>query len=256
MSLDLGTPEGQGNFRNILDMDSPEVLIIDTLTAFHSADENKSSDMKPIFEFLLRQAKERDIAVVLSHHTRKRKLAENKLLMTQDEAIGSSIFIRLAAVIVGIQNIAGWNTPTGADPGSAIPMKNLVRIQKAWFKNPAPFTYGIRENESGHAVMDIDLAPKIGGDPRGRVMEYIEQTYTFDEWFKCKDISEATGVSERTVRSYLADMANRGILKKQGQNKTAEYAIAGTYAQRLKALQEVPDIGLPIADKIEKAVND
>jgi hypothetical protein len=256
VSFDLGTTEGQGNVRNVLDMDSPEVLIVDTLTAFHSVDENKSSDMKPIFEFLLRQAKERDMAVVLSHHTRKRKLAESKLLMTQDEAIGSSIFNRLAAVIVGIQNIAGWDDPAGANPRSAVPMKNLVRIQKAWFKNPAPFTYGIRENESGHAVMDIDLAPKIGIDPRGRVREYLERTYTFDEWFKCKDISAATGVSERTVRSYLADMANRGILKKQGQNKTMEYAIAGTYAQKLKALQEIPDTGEPIADKSEKAVND
>jgi hypothetical protein len=257
VSFDLGMPCGQDNFRSILDMDLPEVLIVDTLTAFHYADENKSSEMKPIYEFLLKQARERDIAVVLSHHTRKRKFGESRQLMTQDEAVGSGVFNRLSAVIVGIQNIAGWNDPTNLDPDADMnQMKNLVKIQKAWFKNPAPFTYGLKEDGSGRTVMEVDLAPRIRHDPRTRVMDYIDQAYTFDEWFKCSDISDATGVPERTIRAYLAEMVSRGTLKKRGQNKNTEYAIAGTYAQKLKALQELPDTAEPIADNGEIAVYD
>jgi len=257
VSFDLGALCGQENFRSVMDIDLPEILIVDTLTAFHYADENKSSEMKAIYEFLLKQAQERDIAVVLSHHTRKRKFGESKLPMSQDEAIGSSVLNRLAAVIVGIQNIAGWNDSAGLDLATgANQMKNLVKIQKAWFKNPAPFTYGLKEDGFGRTVMEIDLAPKVKNDSRSRVMDYIDQTYTFDEWFKCGDVSDAAAVPERTVRSYLADMMNRGVLKKRGQNKTMEYALAGTYAQKLKALQGLPDMEMPAADRGEKVVCD
>ena len=101
--------------------------------------------------------------------------------------------------------------------------------------------------------MEIDLAPKIKHDPKTRVMDYIEQTYTFEEWFRCGDVSDAVGAPERTIRGYLSDMVNRGILKKRGEYKATEYAIAGTYAQKLKALQEIPDTALPIADKGQNA---
>jgi hypothetical protein len=253
VSFDLGARSGQENIRTALDMDLPEVLIVDTLTAFHSADESKSSEMKPIYEFLLKQARERDIAIVLSHHTRKRRLAEARLPMNQDEAIGSSVFNRLAAVIVGIQNIAGWNDTAGSDLIAADQMKNLVKIQKAWFKNPAPFVYGVKEDDFGRTVMEIDLAPKVKHDQKSSVMDCIEQTYTFDEWFKCGDIADATGVRERTIRNYLADLINRGIVKKRGEYKTTEYAISGTYAQKLKALHELSGIVDPIADKNQNA---
>ena len=126
-SFDIGTPEGQENLKYALELDEPEIVFFDTLTSFHSADENKAVEMKPIFEHLLSVARQRNMAIVLVHHTRKRKLAEQKFMMTQDESIGSSVLNRLVAVVLGIESIDGADDENNPEENKT----NLVKVQKS-----------------------------------------------------------------------------------------------------------------------------
>ena len=236
ITFDVDTPAGCANLVIAIKEDLPQVVIIDTLSFFHSCEENSADKMKPIFRFLMNIASEMNIAVVVSHHTRKRKLVESKMLMNQDEASGSSIFNRFCAVIIGIENIAA--SDENGDSWNARPLRNLVRVQKSWYKNPSPFIYEIKEDSYGKDVMLVDLAPKIGGDHRSRIVEYIEQTYSPEEWFTSKSISDSVCVSERTTRRHLSDLVARRILKKRGGDKNAEFSIARTWQQEWEDKQD------------------
>lgn len=225
ISFDLGTPEGQNNLTHAVELDNPEVVFIDTLTSFHSVDENKAVDMKPIFEYLMKLAKDKDIALVIMHHTRKRKLAEQKFRMSQDEAIGSSVFNRLAALIIGIEPIEAED-----EEKEDAQKVNIVRTQKTWFKSLPTFSYSLGEDENGRTVMTIDLDPKIGGGARAQIWDYIQRTYEPGVWFKAAEINSVAKTSGTYVRRCLAEWVKISKLKQRGEKRGSEYALNNNYS--------------------------
>ena len=235
-SFDLGTPEGQENLKYALELDEPEVIFFDTLTSFHSADENKAVEMKPIFEHLLSVARQRNMAIVLVHHTRKRKLAEQKFMMTQDESIGSSVLNRLVAVVLGIEPIDGPDDENNSEENKT----NLVKVQKSWFRKTPSFSYRLEENDDGRTVMRVDLEPKIGGGARAQIWDYIERTYEPGAWFKASDVKEVAKTSGTYIRRCLSDWVEKGKLKQRGVKRGAEYALVGFYAQAISELSQQP----------------
>lgn len=235
-SFDLGTPDGRENLKYALELDEPEIIFFDTLTSFHSADENKAVEMKPIFEHLLSVARQHNMAIVLVHHTRKRKLAEQKFMMTQDESIGSSVLNRLVAVVLGIEPIDGADDENGSEENKT----NLVKVQKSWFRKTPSFSYRLEENDDGRTVMQIDLEPKIGGGARAQIWEYIERTYEPGAWFKASDLKEVAKTSGTYIRRCLSDWLEKGKLKQRGVKRGAEYALVGFYAQAINELSQQP----------------
>ena len=205
-------------------MDRPEIVFFDTFISFHSKDENKAAEMKPIFKYLLKLARERNIAVVLMRHTRKRKLNEQKFAMTQDEAIGSSVFNRMVSLLVGIEPIQ--NDSVDGGEGETI---NLVKVQKTWFSKFPSFTYQVTEDEDERTVMRIDLDPRLVGGARTKIWEYIERTYEPGVWFKAKDVREAARTKVTYTRRCLSELVRLGKLKQRGQNRGAEYTLVGFY---------------------------
>ena len=234
ISLELDEEEGRKNIERAIEMDRPQVVIFDTLVSFHSKDENKAVEMKPIFKYLLKLAREKDIAVVLMHHTRKRKLNEQKFAMTQDEAIGSSVFNRLVSLIIGIEPIEGAEMDSSKT--------NLVKVQKTWFSKFPSFTYRVTDDENERTVMQIDLDPAIAGGNRTKILEYIERTYEAGVWFKVSDLLRniESGLSSRHVRRCLATLVQQGKLEQRGQNRGAEYALVGFYHRRPRELSDNP----------------
>ena len=212
----LDDNEGWSNVLRYVDMFKPDIVFIDTFSAFHERDENKATEMKPLIRNLAKLAIDNHIAVVLVHHSRKRTAKERTLSLSQDDVIGSSIINRLVGLIVGIE-----------------PMKDdektlLVRPLKTWFSAFMPFTYRLTEDFWGHTVMQTDLAPASVNNSRIAVWNYLIQTFAKGEWFSAGQIvlSEINcDVSERQIRSILAEFVKNKKLQTRGANRYMEYSL-------------------------------
>lgn len=70
--IDLTTREGYQILKTYLERDQIEVLIIDTLSYIHSAEENSKKEMQPVMAHLRRLIKEfPKVSILLIHHTNK-----------------------------------------------------------------------------------------------------------------------------------------------------------------------------------------
>jgi KaiC/GvpD/RAD55 family RecA-like ATPase len=223
ISLDLDAQEGKARFEALVDKFKPDIVFIDTLSAFHTSDENSSKEMRPIFRYLTKAADEKDIAVVAVHHTRKRKTSERGFRMNQDEAIGSSILNRFSAMILGLEAI---QRDAGLDEQPTV----LVWTQKAWYRRPRPFTFKLGDDEHGRLAMDIDLEPVVvgNGGMKDQIYVYLQTKYLPGEWFTPKDVIEGFkgNATDRHVRRCLWELAELGTLVREGENRWIRYAIA------------------------------
>ena len=215
-SVMLDDTEGFDNIDRLIKMYKPDIVFFDSLVSFHEKDENKAVDMKPIFKKLEKLAKDKNFALVLVQHSRKRTAKERSLSLVQDDVIGSSVFNRLVALIIAIE-----------------PMKDdeqtlLVRQLKNWFRGFTPFTYKITEDLYGNTVMQTDLAPAGVSNARIAVWNYLTDTFKKGEWFSPTQIilSEITpAVSIWQLRRILANFVSTGKLDKRGSTRDTEYAI-------------------------------
>lgn len=216
ISVMLDDEEGWLNIQRLVDMFKPDVVFFDSLVSFHSRDENKAVDMKPIIKRLEKLARNSNIAVVLIHHSRKRTAKERSLSLNQDDVIGSSVFNRLVATIIGIE-------PMKEDEGTL-----LVRPLKTWFNTFMPFTYKITEDLYGNTVVQTDLAPASVNNSKIIVWNYLIDNFDTEEWFTTSQIilSEMSGnITERQLRHILASFVESGKLQRRGIKKSLEYAI-------------------------------
>ena len=216
INIMLDQPEGIKNLERLIDMYEPDIVFVDTFSSFHESDENKAPEMKPIIKKLASLAREHNIAIVLVHHSRKRAAKERSLDLNQDDVIGSSIMNRLVGLIVGIE-----------------PMKDdekvlLVKTLKSWFSSFTPFTYTLKENMYGGTVVQTDLAPAGVNNSKALTLFYLQTTFAKGEWFAINQIirSEIGGnITERQLRSILADLVKNGRLRKRGTTRNSEYSI-------------------------------
>ena len=112
------------------------------------------SEMAPLFHYLNALADKHNIALVLVHHTRKRKIFEQRAPINQDETIGSSIINRAVAQHIGLQYLGQFSDAT---MGSR---QILVRNLKGWYRKFPPFAFEIINGEGVDEVdMSIDLHP-------------------------------------------------------------------------------------------------
>ncbi len=213
----LDDSEGWQNILRAVDMCNPDILFIDTFSSFHERDENKATEMKPIIKKLATLARDKNIAIVPVHHSRKRLAKERSLSLNQDDVIGSSIMNRLVGLIVGIE-----------------PMKEdekllLVRPLKSWFSSFMPFTYTLKEGFYGGTVVQTDLAPASVNNSKIAVWNYLRQNFAPGEWFSRSQIiiSEIDGnVTEHQLKRILTEFIKTGKLQKRGATKFSEYSFA------------------------------
>lgn len=227
VELLLDTDMGRANIEAAIDLFKPEIVFIDTFVSFHGSDESKMAEMKPIFDYLLKLAEERNIAVVLMHHCRKRKSLERGRPLTMDDVIGSSIFIRLAALIVVIEKI-------DAPDGDLTRKINLVKVLKSWYRSFEPFTFEIIGGDMAEGVltrMEIDLDPalEILGGLKQKIWDFIKRTYTPGEWFKIASIIQSVKSGAAYTRRCLGKWVEEGELQRRGEKKNTEYSLPTFY---------------------------
>ena len=185
------------------------------------------------------------MAVVLLHHTRKSPAKSKKKPITLDDAIGSSVLIRLIGVIIAIEaysaddedyeffsvkNQSIYEAEKRAEAKTVV-----VKVLKTWFHEFSPFTFTIlTQGDKTKAV--IDLFPTYGEKERKELqnwlLEYIQKTYGKDRWFKSSEIpAELTSdddgiiISSRHVRRLLTIMVKQGMLRKKGFARSTIYQL-------------------------------
>ena len=212
----LDNPEGWRNVERLVEMYTPDIVIWDTFSSFHDADENKSREIKPLIRKIAKLCREKNLAAILVHHSRKRSASERNLSLNQDDVIGTSIFNRFVGLIIGIE-----------------PMKDdektlLVRPLKTWFNSFMPFTYKITQDLYGHPAMETDLAPDVPGNPKVAVWNYLIRTFSRGEWFSTSQIiiSEIeTPIADWQLRRILDNFVKTRKLERKGAKKFLEFSI-------------------------------
>ena len=216
----LHEEEGWFNTRMLIDIVKPDIVFWDTFSSFHEKDENKATEIKPLIRNIANLAREKNFAAVLNHHSRKRLTKERNLSLNQDDVIGSSIFNRLAALIIGIEKDEDDLDGTG---------KVLkVRALKTWFGAFKSFNFTLEEGFWGGTVMNIDTNPKDANNSRDGVWNYLVTTFKPGEWFGRDDIELdliTPKITERQLRRSLNDFVEKGKLNKQGSTRDSKYSI-------------------------------
>ena len=121
-----------------------------------------------------------NFAAVLNHHSRKRVAKDRNLSLNQDDVIGSSIFNRLAALIIGVEK----DEDEIDNPGKIL----KVRPLKTWFGAFRSFNFTLEEGFWGGTVMNIDTNPKEVNNSRNGIWNYLVDTFKPGEWFGRDDI--------------------------------------------------------------------
>ena len=214
MILCLSDAKGRENLEQLVIRFMPDVVILDTLTAFHHSKENESSEMKPVIEYLRRIAVDYDLALLANHHARKRKTSEVASQLTQHESIGTSIFNRYTGNMIGIE------TKTQGEG-----KYQVVKSLKTWFIEFQPFSFTIEDDEEGNPFMRFDLDPSLTDSKRSLVWQRITSNFEPGEEFtKAKIVQICSGiVSKPYIDKCFIQWTSQGKLAKTGITKDSLY---------------------------------
>ncbi len=202
----MNTPEGQETIITIFAHEKPDIVFIDTLISFHSADESKQVDMTAIYTFLLRLARTFDCAIVVNHHTRKRPASFAGKRFTQEDIIGTSAGVRLcvcAYVIMAEDDGNGGSIMTVYNP-------------KSWYKKVPEFTYKFITDDAGLIDFQIsfDVSVKnLSWSLRDRFAE-IMKSHEAGSMIKVADVAKELGVKSEAMRYYFEEATQGGKLTK------------------------------------------
>lgn len=203
----LNTQEGQETAAAIFYAEHPDIVFYDTLISWHSMDESKQAEMTGVYTFLLRMAKAFNCAVVVNHHTRKRPANMMSRKPTQEDVIGSSAGVRLAATVYTI-------TAEDEDAGLS---KMTVSNVKSWYAKTPPFTYKfIRYEDSGllDFVIDFDTEGKnIFWSLRERCAELV-RSYEAGTLLEVDNVAVELKTSPDSARRYLEELTKQKRLQK------------------------------------------
>ena len=210
----LNTPEGRNNLEFIAQT-RPEILFIDSFTAFFTGKENDNSECNEVFGYLRRVAHKYNLALVITHHSRKRGTKEQNNPLTLDDVVGANAIVRHVYSVIAIEYM------------QSIQLTKISSL-KCWGKKFDPFGYSIKYDMWGHPYIHIDLAP--GEIDQDKLNTSTSNTGKKQEW-------------QILLRGYLQGKGKEGatvdeLLKALG----AREAERSTYNTRLKRMVDNGEI--------------
>lgn len=87
----LDKPPGQAKFMATVQEVGPQIIVLDPLYRFHTADENSEQQMQPVLAFLDIVAQLFDTALIVVHHANKAQYAGKPAPMNPDRLRGSTV---------------------------------------------------------------------------------------------------------------------------------------------------------------------
>ena len=213
-SFTIDSKEGQACLEHIA-MSKPDILFIDSFSAFFDGKENDNSEVRNAFRFLCTLARRYDIALVVSHHSRKRLSSEQDKPLTLDDVIGGNAITRFVHTVIALE----------------YDKKREIRCftcLKSWSKKFKPFGYYIRKSFYGEPYIDINLDPgELNEDNLNMKTSNINQN---PEW-------------QIRLEGFLLGKGEQGATRQEiFQALRIESISYDTYDQRLKRIVEKGDL--------------
>lgn len=180
------------------------VIIFDSLSVIHTADENSSREMGAVFEQMKRFTRE-GITVFFTNHHRKKSLKKWEKDDLLEQVRGSTV---IGAVISG--HITCEEKIQGNDKFIIIRQAKLKGAKKL-----TPFLVRIKEEEGridfiyeSEYEESLDAATKLKNELYGVIL-------ASGSWLGVKDLTEMVGKSEKPVRDQLGFLVKEGQIQKQ-----------------------------------------
>jgi archaellum biogenesis ATPase FlaH len=223
LDMNLSMPEGQNLLSDFVNDFQPEVIIIDTIQAFHTKDENDAAQVKVILEPLVRLATSKNLAVVSVHHARKSPPQVLNTRLNDESSQGSNMFTRRVGVAISLEKLASGDKTI-----------HSISIKKDWYgatrDDIAGFEICPNFYEDSLSLRYIRApqinAPNIGGRPskseavRDAIATLGKGDFTVRELFEM-----LPGTGKTTIQSALSAMAGRGELTRTGHGKNVGYRL-------------------------------
>ena len=182
--LDLAEKESRAALAAFCKSEKIDLMIIDPLIRFNSLDENSTLEMGRFVRGLAELRQETGAAILLVHHTRKPGKGSSN---TGIEARGSTVLHGEVDSLIMLQSRRASNDFT-------------LQFELRWAEEPPALRLEL-EPES--------LLFSVAGELEGRRKLSAKKLYTLLRETgpsTIKELSELTGTSERTVRTYLKEL--------------------------------------------------
>jgi RecA-family ATPase len=222
--LDLATDEGYGLIRRVAEEECPDMMIFDTLQGFHTKDENKANEMKPLFMRFVHLATDFNCAVVVIHHARKGGTKFKTERLSDEDAQGSNIFLREAGAVIVLEKLA-----------LAEKTKHVFSLKKSWANATKDDWFGFEFKEEGlyqkYMKLAFELFPETGETKTSMLKRAIMNK---EGWFSSSDITHAVpNVSQSYVKKVLSEMVEASLLEVDGRGRNTKYKVilAGSLAR-------------------------
>jgi len=203
LSIDtmVNTAIGRKNIRDAVMDFNPDITFFDTMISFMSdgKDESSQVDMTDAIRGLGAVASETNTAMVLLHHFRKRSTTQSvqPSTRTMDEVIGSSAFIRLASLVIGIERKREIR---------------MVRCLKSWWEEFNPFAFTISKTKEGIIYLKQDYNyDKDGGYSSSRSISRVATAILsrmhgreFDTYAVVGEFDISTSSAREAINTLLA----------------------------------------------------
>jgi hypothetical protein len=211
---DIGTLDGVGFLRDLLENERPDLVVIDTLQGFHLLDENDAGQMKGLFLRLVELATEFNTAIVVVHHARKGNPKFKTERLSIEDAQGSNIFLREAGAVVTLEKM---------DVGGKT--LHVISRLKSWAKKTQDAWFGFEIIEGGfydkHQKLTFELFPATGATKSDALRRGI---LGLADWFTRDDIKNAfPDYGEPLVKKILHELTDAGLLETEGQKRGVKY---------------------------------
>ena len=152
-SFILNTPEGIANLEYVIQQTKPDILFIDSLTAFFTGKESDNSETNLVFGKLRSIASNYKIALVIAHHSRKRLSSEQGKPLTLDDVVGAGAITRHVYLVLALE----YNANTKI---------NKVVCLKSWSRKIKPFGFSVKYSLYNQPYIDIDFAVDVIDDDK------------------------------------------------------------------------------------------
>jgi putative DNA primase/helicase len=228
--LDLSTSGGQRAFDDLLTNIEPDLVTIDSISAFHSIDEKDATEIKPVILFLTYMASKHNAHIILVHHSRKRKKTEEKMDITMDDLIGSNVPMRFSSTVYGVQKRK--DVVTGD-------LQYRLTTLGSWFRPIDPVILKIFEvegSEEGKLILEWSTAEVLPKNKIEYAMFAIEKLLANGPAKHGAIIAALPTVHSRTTERALARLIEHGKIQRRGIERGGD-----TFYEPIKMVKSVGD---------------
>jgi RecA-family ATPase len=228
--IDLSTKAGERRLRQIVSLNKLDVLVIDTFSYLHSAEENSKKEMQPVMAALRKLVEDFPVAVLLIHHTRKGN-SQGGVESINTRGRGSS------AISAAPDIILDWG---------ARPYPNTTILQMA-SKETSGFECMVKymEQEDGSVKWEVvDVIDRE--DVTATKRKIFEVLHTLS-------LTSPEGITMPLLRGAMPDMVEstlrnhlRTMVKKHELSR-ARVGFNGSYVYKLKAVTDASPSSSPPA---------